>query len=130
MSSTAEYSVSVETGRDEATGEAATIFHFSTVREFRSFQYRIDMTDELDPVSRTITLRIGGVRAPSSLVPSSGSASTKIIYTGLSGDYTVHVTGARQSESFRLHVAPDGLDIEPIEGAGSGFVEVGVVKRS
>ena len=122
MSTTAEYSLTVEQGRDEVTGESLTIFRLATVREFRSFQYRIDVDEELDDTARTITLRIGGVRAPSSLVPSSGTATTEISYPGLSGSYTVLVTGARQSESFTIHIAPDHVGIEATEG--KGFVEV------
>jgi hypothetical protein len=122
MPSTAEYALTVEQRRDESTGEGRTIFRLSTVREFRSFQYRIEVADELDTAARTITLRIGGVRAPSSLVPSSGSAATEISYPGLSGAYTVLVTGARQSESFTIHVESDRVAIESAEG--NGFVEV------
>ena len=118
MPSQAEYSLGVETRHDEQTGDRSTILLFSTVREFRSFQYNLDVDDELDAASRTITLRIGGVRPPASLVPSSGVATKKLAYPGLSGVWRVVVTGARQTESFTLNIDGNNASLEPIEGKG------------
>ena len=122
MPSQAEYSLGVETRHDEQTGDRSTVLLFSTVREFRSFQYNLDVDDELDAASRTITLRIGGVRPPASLVPSSGVAKKEIAYPRLDGTWKVVVTGARQTESFTLTVGKQGASLEAIDG--KGFVEI------
>ncbi len=122
MQSQAEYSLGVETRHDEQTGDRSTILQFSTIREFRSFQYGLDVDDVLDAASRTITLRIGGVRPPTSLIPSSGAAMKEIAYRNIAGAWTVVVTGARQTETFTLRVDGNTASLEAIDG--NGFVEI------
>ncbi len=125
MPTLSEFTLSLQLRRDEENGKLWTVFRFSTLREFRSFRYEIQVDDTFDAAARGILFQIRGVRAPANLMPSYGAARREICYANLTGTYTVEITGAKQTGSFSFNVR--GEKIRLIDTAGTDFVQVSVL---
>lgn len=127
MPTLSEFIMTIGLRHLEADTTTQTYFRFETVREFQSFRYQVEVDDALDPGTRTIRFNIKGVRAPVGLMSSSGSAITEVCYPLSEGEYTVLVTGAKQSGSFRFKRRPQGIKL--IETEGEDFIRLNVIDK-
>ncbi len=114
--------------REEGSARVDTVLRIATVREFRSFRYEIQVQDRFDAAARTIQLRVQGVQAPTNLMPSAGAAVRELSYPDLDGEYTVRITGAKQSADFRISVDDRAIVLlqPPEEGTLGVTIEKGV----
>ncbi len=130
MPALTEFTLTLQLRRDEESSTIWTVFRFATIREFRSFQYQIQVDDRFDAAERTFEFRLSGVQAPKNLMPSSGTALRELRYPDLRGEYTVRLAGARHSERFGFAVADGAITLgERPDGAGVRVdVEKGIEK--
>jgi len=130
MPALTEFTLTLQLRRDEESGTIWTVFRFATIREFRSFQYEIQLDDRFDADERAFEFRMSGVQAPKNLMPSSGAALRELRYPDLRGEYTVALAGARQNERFRFTVTDREIVLgERPEGAAVRVdVEKGIEK--
>lgn len=114
-----EFRMEIRRLKDDEKNQGRAIIRFATVREFRSFRYRIRVEDNFDRDRRHMVFTLRGVRAPLNLMPDSGAGVAELLLSGLEGEYQVTVVGARNSIDFRITVDQSGarLTEPPPEGS-------------
>ena len=122
MPTLAEFILTISTSHNREEHRQQTIFRFETFREFRSFRYEVDVDGTLDPEKREISFRLKGVGAPATLMTSTGSARSELIYDDLLGEYRIEVRGAKKSGAFRIMITAEGVKLlDPID---ADFVQI------
>lgn len=115
MPTLSEFDLTLQLRYDEAEDMTYTVFRFETVRQFRSFQYEIEVDSDFDAQAHAIDLKIKGVRAPSLMMPSTGAAYTELTFPRLKGDYDVRISGAKQQGEFRMKVTPKKITLTDVD---------------
>ncbi len=124
MPTLSEFQLTLHLRYEETTGTTYTVFSFSTVRQFRAFQYEIQVEDTLDTTRKVIELTIRGVRAPADLMPSTGSAVKQISFPELQGEYRVDISGAKQFGTFSFSV--NSTAIQLLDTPDTNFIHITV----
>ncbi len=111
MPTLAEFTLTIHARREEGEPVVWTIFRFNTVRQFRAFQYGIQISEAINHAEHVIEFRVQGMQAPRNLMPSAGQGMREMAYKDLDGHYRVLVAGARQQTEFTIAVRGDGIDL-------------------
>ncbi len=122
----AEYTIAVRRQVDERDGQKYTVFEVRTVREFASFQYVLHVDGAYDAAARDISIRIGGVTVPPSLMPGSGPAIGGFAQPGLAaGQYTLTVRkGAKDVNHFKMTIGRTNMITLMPQGGEKLFVGI------
>ncbi len=99
-----------------------TYFRFETIRQFRAFNYEIDVVDHVDRERGRIDFVIQGVTAPSQSLASTGPALKELVYSDIDGTWEIGVAGAKERTRFELRVMPKTLRL--IEGPAEETIVV------
>ena len=126
MPTLAEFILRISLYRDTESDSVATLFHFETVRQFRSFRYEIEIEDRIDEKAKRISFGIKGIQISSTTMSGTGFAESEKVYRGLEGEYHVFVKGANQSASFMLQITPDDINIT--DEQNESFLQVELIK--
>lgn len=122
MPTLSEFVLTIGLRYDEAEDTTFTCFRFETLRQFKSFRYQIEVTDEHDPTLKNLTFSLKGVLAPSQMLSSSGPAATELCYPALEGDYRIHIAGAKQKGDFVIRGSKQKIRL--VEELDEDFVRI------
>jgi len=123
-----EYTLYVFHRADEITGARVTVFTIQTTREFANFRYGLHVEASYSPQSKVFSFTIGGISAPASLLPGTGSAQGVHAYPDLKpGEYFIKVhKGKTETNEFVLHVEKDGLRVTPSPSTSKQFITAAI----
>jgi hypothetical protein len=121
-----EYILFIFRRPEERSGVVYTVFNLQTTREFTNFRYGLNVDASYDPAKKEFTFIIGGIKAPASLLPGTGTAQGVHAHPALqSGDYVVTVKKERSEVNhFTLHAAKDTLAITRLNPKAKPFIDV------
>jgi len=108
--------------RYDADGTCIPVVRFSTIREFRAFQYELQVDCERDDATRHAQFRIRGVHAPMNIMPSAGAAVCDIELEGAEGEWRIDLVGARQQDGFTVNFECDAIRV--VEPLSDGKIEM------
>lgn len=108
-----EYQVSIARNDSKNTRELA--FAFRTLREFTTFQYRLQVENSSNPESNHYQFKIGGMIMPLTAMPSTGHAvaTMNFPFPG-EGVYTVEFLKKSQRNTFTVEITGDDMKIVEI----------------
>lgn len=93
-----EYHVVIGPGTDPETGQACLTFTVSTLREFTSFGYIINVGVTEAPSDKSFRLELGGISLPKVGRPQPGPART-VVLVALPPNGTYQLTVARKKQT-------------------------------
>jgi hypothetical protein len=85
-----EYVLRIFRHKDERTNKKSIAFTVETVKIFTNFKYEVLLQENLS--GKELTLKILGLHVPAMLMPGKGPAIGRREFTGLKGEYTVHIS--------------------------------------
>src|SRR5690348_14906330 len=99
---------------DERTGETHTVFDIQTTKEFTSFRYELNVEEAYDKQTKEFVFRNGGMRAPESLLPHTGTAQGVHEHPDMkAGTYKIKIIKSpRQINLFTLRLAKGEISVK------------------
>ncbi len=124
MPTLSEFVLTIGLRRNPSNGERETFCRFETLHQFRSFQYEVEVESLIDTEQRVLDFKIKGVAASAHLMSSSGPGVNEVVCPELHGEYTVQVSGAQESGSFRFRGDGTGIELIDVDNMKSMKVHV------
>lgn len=124
MPTLSEFVLTIGLRRNPSNGERETFCRFETQHQFRAFQYEVEIESMIDSDKRVLDFKIKGVTASARLMSSSGPGVSEVVCPELRGEYTVQVSGAQESGSFRFRGDDSGVELLDVDNMKSMKVHV------
>jgi hypothetical protein len=125
MPSLSEFKLTMRPIESAFSDSVDVVFHFQSVRTFRSFRYIVDLDIERNVEEGTIRFVVKGVRTDSTMMSRTGHASSEVVIEEVANDCRVMIHGSGDGErtEFDMLIGDGEIAIQNISGSGGLLVE-------
>lgn len=121
-----EYSLEISKETDKLSGKDFILFDFQTVKEFITFEYKIDVIVSFNKAKNLLTFKIEGLSAPVISFSHSGTAGYQYkFYDFVNGDYELLINNnKKQKNQFKLKIKDPEIKIKAVDDKTDKFINI------